>query len=53
VFSYVVTTDMVRDFAAIAGVEVAVIDKDTRIDGFRDALRWNEVYYHLASGMVA
>jgi len=53
VFSNVVTTDMVRDFAAIAGVEVAVIDKDTRIDGFRDALRWNEVYYHLASGMVA
>jgi L-arabinose isomerase len=53
VFSQVVTTDMVRDFAAIAGVEVAVIDKDTRIDGFRDALRWNEVYYHLASGMVA
>lgn len=53
VFSHTVTTDMIRDFAAIAAVEVAVIDRDTRIEAFRDSLRWNEAYYHLASGMVA
>jgi L-arabinose isomerase len=53
VFSHAVTTDMIRDFAAIAGVEVAVIGRDTRIEAFRDSLRWNEVYYHLAGGMVA
>lgn len=53
VFSHVVTTDMLRDFAAIAGVEVAVIAQDTRVESFRDGLRWNEAYYHLASGMVA
>ena len=53
VFSHAITADMIRDFAAIVGVEIAVIDKDTRIDAFRDSLRWNEVYYHLAGGMVA
>ena len=53
VFSHAITADMIRDFAAIVGVEIAVIDKDTLIDAFRDSLRWNEVYYHLAGGMVA
>lgn len=53
VFSHAVTSDMFRDFAAIAGVEVAVIDDNTRIEAFRDALRWNEAYYHLSGGMVA
>lgn len=53
VFSHAVTTDMIRDFAVVAGVEIAVIDRATNIDAFRDALRWNEAYYHMAGGMVA
>ncbi len=53
VFSHAVTADMLRDFAAIAGVEIAVIGEGARIDAFRDALRWNEAYYHLAGGMIA
>jgi L-arabinose isomerase len=53
VFSHALTTGMVLDFAAIAGVEAAAIDQDTRIESFCEALRWNEAYYHLAGGMVA
>ena len=53
VFSHAIMADMIRDFAAIVVVEIAVIYKDTLIDAFRDSLRWNEVYYHLAGGMVA
>lgn len=53
VFSHALTTGMIRDFAAMAGVEIAVIDRETRIDAFREALRWNESYYHLAGGMIA
>ncbi len=53
VFSHVVTTDMIRDFAEIAGVELAVIDAGTHVEAFRDSLRWNEVYYQLAGGLTA
>ncbi len=47
-FSYSVTTEHLRDFAEIAGVEVVVIDKDTRLAELEKELRWNEAYYHLA-----
>lgn len=53
VFSHEITIEMVRDFAEIAGIEVAVIDTQTRVDTFREALRWNEAYWHLAGGMIA
>ncbi|WP_261774242.1 hypothetical protein, partial [Salmonella enterica] len=36
-----------RQFAEIHDIEIAVIDNDTRLPGFKDALRWNEVYYGL------
>lgn len=53
VFSHALTTEMIRDFAEIAGVELVVINAETKISAFRDALRWNEGYYHLSSGMIA
>jgi L-arabinose isomerase len=46
VYSYSLTSEHFRQFAEIAGIEVLVIDEDTRIDNFRNELRWNEVYYH-------
>lgn len=49
-YSYSVTTEHLRDFAEIAGIEVVVIDAKTEINAFRNELRWNEVYYHLAQG---
>ncbi len=40
-FSNVVSTDMVRDWAEMVGVEFVVIDRDTKIPSFRNELRWN------------
>ncbi len=50
-YSYSVTTEMLEDFATIAGIEFAVIDADTRLADFKQTLRNNEVYYHLAQGI--
>ena len=50
-YSYSVTTEMLEDFATIAGVELAVINADTRLADFKQTLRCNEVYYHLAQGI--
>lgn len=47
VFSKAVTTEMMEDFAEIAGIECVIIDNDTNIRSFKDAMRANEVYYHL------
>jgi L-arabinose isomerase len=49
-FSYAVTSQQLRDFSEIAGVELVLIDADTRLAEFEKELRWNEVYYHLAPG---
>ena len=50
-YSYTVTTEMLEDFATIAGIELAVINADTRLADFKQTLRCNEVYYHLAQGI--
>ena len=50
-YSYAVTTEHMEDFAEIAGVELAIIDADTRLREFKQTLRNNEIYYHLAPGL--
>lgn len=50
-FSYSVTTEHMEDFAEIAGIEIAIIDGDTRLREFKQDLRNNEIYYHLAPGL--
>lgn len=40
-YSNIVTTDMVRDWAEMVGVECVVIDKNTNVTSFRNELRWN------------
>lgn len=47
VYSYNVTSEMVEDFAEIAGVECVVIDEDTRLRDLRNELRWNRGAYGL------
>ncbi len=47
-YSYSVTTEHLRDFAEIAGIEVVVINSDTKLDNFRNELRWNDLYYSMA-----
>jgi L-arabinose isomerase len=48
---YAVTPEHLADFAAMSGIELLVIDAETRLDRFRDQLRWNDLYYHLAKGL--
>jgi L-arabinose isomerase len=45
------TVEHLRDFAAMSGVEFLVIDETTKIEPFRDRLRWNDLYYLLAKGI--
>jgi L-arabinose isomerase len=49
-FSQAVTTEMMEDFAAMAGLELVVIDQDTQLRRFKQELNWNEVYYALRKG---
>lgn len=50
-FSYSVTAEHLRDFASMAGVEFLLIDENTKVDEFKDKLRWNDLYYHLNKGL--
>ena len=52
-YSTAVTTEMIEDFAAMANVELAIIDDETRIRDFRQNLRLNDLYYLLAQGLRA
>lgn len=44
-YSYTVTTEHLRDFAEVSGIEIVVIDEDTNLHQFRNELRWNEAAY--------
>jgi L-arabinose isomerase len=52
-YSQQVTAEMLEDFATIAGIECLHIDADTRLPEFKQALRTNEVFHHLAQGLHA
>lgn len=52
-YSYDVTTEMLEDFSVIAGLELAVINENTTLPTFKQDLRNNEVYHHLAHGIRA
>ena len=51
VYSYTTRTEHLEDFAEIAGIELALIDADTKLRGFKQQLRQDEIYYHLAPGL--
>jgi L-arabinose isomerase len=50
-YSYSVTTEHLEDFAEIAGIELAIIDADTKLREFKAELRQNDLYYALAQGL--
>jgi L-arabinose isomerase len=52
-FSQWVTTEMIEDFAGMSGLELVVIDADTRVRQLRQELEWNEVAYALKNGFLA
>ncbi|MDI6045731.1 L-arabinose isomerase [Flavobacterium yafengii] len=47
VYSQVLTTEYMEDFADIAGIELLVIDERTTVRDFKDKINANEAYYHL------
>ena len=51
VFTSALGIEPLSDLAEIAGVELLVIDSDTRVRDFRNELRWNQAYYRLAEGL--
>ena len=50
-FSYAVTAEHLRDFAEMADIEFLLIDENTKVDEFKDKLRWNDLYYLLNRGL--
>lgn len=44
-YSYEVTSEYLRDFAEIAGIEIVLINENTSVDQFRNELRWNEAAF--------
>ena len=51
VYSQAVTLDMLTDYADMTGIELVVIDQDTRLRQFKAELKANSVYYRLADGL--
>ena len=50
VLSSAIGTDVMDDFAEMLGVELLVIDADTRSRTFTKEIRWNQAYHRLAAG---
>lgn len=50
-YSQSLTSEYLEDFAEMAGVEFVLIDQQTTIHSFKQELRNNELYYHLAKGI--
>lgn len=48
-FSQALAVEHLADFAEMAGIEFLRIDNQTRLEEFRNTLRWNSVYYSLNS----
>jgi L-arabinose isomerase len=46
-FSQAITTEYLLDFAEIAGIETLVIDDNLKLYDFKNAIKWNEVYYQV------
>lgn len=50
-FSFAITSEHLEDFAQMAGIEFLLINQETRLPAFKQALHWNEMYYLLARGL--
>ena len=50
VFSQALNSEVLQDFAAIAGIELVSIDRSTNVNELRKELRFNDAYYHMNRG---
>jgi L-arabinose isomerase len=46
-FSLSLTVEHLEDYAAMAGIEFLVIDRNTTVRDFKKELKWNDLYYRL------
>jgi len=46
-FSFNLTAEHLQDFSEIAGIEMLLIDNNTKLPEFKKEIQWNEVYYRL------
>ena len=51
VLSQAANAEHLKDLADMAGIETVAIDARTELGAFEKELRWNEIYYHLTSGL--
>jgi L-arabinose isomerase len=51
-FSSAVDAEYMQDFAEMLGIEFVNIGENCKIDELKKELRFNEVYYHLAKGII-
>ncbi len=45
-YSQNITSEYLQDFAEMAGIEFILIDKNTRLQHFKNELKWNEAAYN-------
>ena len=50
-FSFDVTAEHLQDFAEMAQIEAMHINENTELNAFKQTLRFNDLYYHLAKGL--
>ena len=50
-YSQALSSEVIEDFAEMAGVETVVIDSDTNLRNFKSELRYNAAYYQLKQGI--
>nr|WP_235299405.1 L-arabinose isomerase [Portibacter marinus] len=52
VYSQALSTDFLEDWSEMSGIELLVIDLETKIRAFKDKIKSNEVYYHLFQNTI-
>jgi L-arabinose isomerase len=50
-FSQALQPSHLSEFAEMAGVELLAIGDQTTVSDFKNAMRWNHVYYRLSEGL--
>jgi L-arabinose isomerase len=50
-FSLALNREHIEDYASMAGVELLCIGEGSTVEGIKNHIRWNEMYYHLARGL--
>jgi L-arabinose isomerase len=51
-FSTSIDAEYIEDFSGMMGIEYVLIDEKCNLTEFKKELRWNEVSYHIAGGIL-